>query len=254
MTHPPSTDPPFAKRVVRMQGTHSWAMVCLGDCREILPGLPKVDCVVTDPPYLNGDSKVPIRGGGVAPRYQETESVGMPWGFSLDWIDLCGDPKHWVVFANYRMLGTLCTRLPPSTVFVWRKNNAPRMTRPVPRLDCEFIVWTRSPKANCEKMGDFQSMVIDVPMLQAGCMAVEREVDETGRALHPCQKPVEVCSLFTARLGPGTYLDPFMGSGTTGVACARLQRNFIGIEIDENYFTIACRRIQAELDQFQLNL
>ena len=67
---------------------------------------------------------------------------------------------------------------------------------------------------------------------------------------HPTQKPLRVmkwCLEFipTAR----TILDPFMGSGTTGVACVKLGRKFIGIEIEPKYFEIACRRIQAAYDQ-----
>jgi len=65
----------------------------------------------------------------------------------------------------------------------------------------------------------------------------------------PCPRPLEsvryICNSVTAE----SILDPFMGSGTTGVACAKLGRKFIGIEIDPGYFDIACRRIQKAYDQ-----
>jgi site-specific DNA-methyltransferase (adenine-specific) len=213
-----------------------------GDCREILPHLPNVDLVLTDPPYLTGDCRVPIRGNGCAPRFEDTFSVGLPWGYSLDWIDLI-TTQHWIVFANYKMLGGLCSRIDASCVFIWRKNNAARMTRPVPRLDCEFIVWARSESATCERMGEFQSMVIEEPMLQAGCFASERILkDDSLKAAHPCQKPVAVVSPFIQRI-QGTILDPFMGSGTTLRAAKDLGRQCIGIKIEEKYCEIAARRL-----------
>jgi len=68
---------------------------------------------------------------------------------------------------------------------------------------------------------------------------------------HPTQKPIEVMCWCIERLpdGANTILDPFMGSGTTGVACAKLGRKFIGIEIEPKYFDIACRRIEAAYAQ-----
>lgn len=71
---------------------------------------------------------------------------------------------------------------------------------------------------------------------------------------HPTQKPVEVMSWCIQQLPPNamTILDPFMGSGTTGVACANLGRKFVGIEISESYFDIACRRIEEAYKQPRL--
>lgn len=231
----------------------------LGDCLEVLPTLAQVDAVVTDPPYLTDNSKVPIRGRGVSARKHDTLSVGVPWGYSLDWIEAIPDVRQWIVYANYKMLGGLIVELEQraklSTVFVWRKSNAPRMTRPVPRLDCEFIVWARSHDATCGRMGLFDSMVLDVPMPQAGCFATERVIEPgTGKAAHPCQKPLAVVRPFIERLDVTTVLDPFMGSGTTGVACVQTGRKFIGIEIDPTYFDIACRRIEAAQQQLHLPL
>ena len=68
---------------------------------------------------------------------------------------------------------------------------------------------------------------------------------------HPTQKPIEVmerCILELPKKAK-SILDPFMGSGTTGVACAKLGRKFIGIELEERYFDIACQRIQKAYDQ-----
>jgi site-specific DNA-methyltransferase (adenine-specific) len=71
---------------------------------------------------------------------------------------------------------------------------------------------------------------------------------------HPCAKPLGamVWMVMKASLEGEMVLDPFMGSGTTGVACARLGRKFIGIEIEERYFDIACKRISREYEQLKL--
>lgn len=71
--------------------------------------------------------------------------------------------------------------------------------------------------------------------------------------VHPTQKPVELMQRLLKKV-PGTILDPFMGSGTTGVACVREGRRFIGIELDAGYFDIACKRIQAEVNAPRLDL
>lgn len=71
---------------------------------------------------------------------------------------------------------------------------------------------------------------------------------ETNSRLHPTQKPVGIMGWCVEKTD-GIVLDPFMGSGTTGVACAKLGRKFIGIEIEPKYFDIACERIQKAYDQ-----
>ena len=74
---------------------------------------------------------------------------------------------------------------------------------------------------------------------------------QPGKVDHPTQKPLGLIKRLVGAMVPqhGTALDPFMGSGTTGVACAQLDRKFIGIEIEPKYFDIACERIQTAYDQ-----
>lgn len=225
----------------------------LGDCLEFVRTLPDgcIDAVITDPPYLTGNAQVPIVGAGVTRRILDSTSVGNPWGYDLSWIDESArlNPQHWLVFANYKMLSSLLPALERhasiACVFVWRKSNAPRMTRPVPRLDSEFIVWAKSDKATNGRMSLFESMVLDIPMPQAGCFATERVLfNGTGKAAHPTQKPLDIVIPFVERLQCAVVLDPFMGSGTTGVACVRTGRRFIGCEIDQAYYAIAERRIR----------
>ena len=225
---------------------------CLDVLREMKPG--SVDAVVCDPPYLTTAAGVELNHPGVAAVLRPTQTVAMPWGYSLDWVEAVAElaPLHWVVFCNYQMLGDLHAALARhaqiSSVFVWQKPNAPQMTRPVPRLDCEFIIWARRKDASCGRMREFKSLVLNVPMPQAGCFATERILEHgSGRASHPCQKPLAVVRPFVERLtDPGdVVLDCFAGTGTTGVACVQTGRNFIGIEIDPTYFAIAKRRIEA---------
>lgn len=226
----------------------------LGDCLDVLRTLDagSVDAVITDPPYLTAESGVRIGGnGGVAKTFVDSTVIGMPWGYSLDWIGQVAqlEPQHWIVYCNLYMLGGVITELEKhaklGTVFVWRKSNAPNMTRNVPRFDCEFIVWAKDRKATNVRAREFTSQVLDVPMPQAGCFATERLTVDGGRALHPTQKPLAVVRPFVQRLTERgwTILDPFAGTGTTGVACRMEGRNFIGIELDPQYYAIAERRI-----------
>jgi DNA modification methylase len=91
---------------------------------------------------------------------------------------------------------------------------------------------------------------IDVPMLHAGCFPGER-LTQNGRSLHPTQKPVAVMKHF---LCPGieTVCDPYMGTGTMGLACLQTRRRFVGIEIEARWFDLACRRLEDALRQGDL--
>ncbi len=224
-----------------------------GDCLDVLPTIAagSVDAVITDPPYLTAESGVPVRGNSVAKVYAKSTVVGNPWGYSLDWIANVARlmPQHWIVYCNSYMLAGLISELEKyaklGAVFVWRKSNAPIMTRNVPRFDCEFIVWAKDHKASNVRAREFGSQVLDVPMPQAGCFATERLTVDGGRALHPTQKPLAIVRPFIHRLTERgqTVIDPFMGTGTTGVACRMEGRRFIGVELDPTYYAIAEKRI-----------
>src|SRR5690606_22657747 len=71
---------------------------------------------------------------------------------------------------------------------------------------------------------------------------------------HPNEKPVDLLQRLITKCPEGTVFDPFMGSGSTGVAAVRMGRPFVGVEIDPRYFDIACRRISDELRRPRLNL
>lgn len=201
-----------------------------GDCREILPELGKVDAVVTDPPYgINHASSwksswkdLPINGDlDTALRDYVIDKLSCPW----------------VCFA------TIKTRLPNSWkgCCVWDKGPASGMG------DLSFP-W----KPSWELI--FVGGAGWVGFRDEGVIRDFSVVtwESKGRT-HPNAKPVGLIEHFIKKLpNVETILDPFMGSGTTGVACVRLGRKFIGIEIEPKYFDIAVRRIEAAFEETSL--
>jgi site-specific DNA-methyltransferase (adenine-specific) len=222
------------------------ATLYLGDCLEILPTLPKVDAVITDPPYVGLAGGMQFINGGVAPdRQAENLAIGDEWGASLDWMapawSICEGP--FVVFCSYQSVADVRQAIPkkPVALFTWHKRNAPAHPANLPRwTDEQAWAWQNGGKANWRVFG---STLIDMPKLAAGCMATERLVDAAGKATHPTQKPVALMAKFIDAVD-GCVLDPFMGTGTTGVAAIQMGRSFIGIEREPKYFDIACRRIE----------
>lgn len=206
----------------------------LGDCREILPTLPKVDAVVTDPPYGNkhsGDS-ARFSGGNTRRGAGSTHGPIIGDGEQFDPSEfLFGD--HQIIFgANY-----FFNLLPPGSLLIWAK---------------------RRPAAYGSFLGDGEvawfSKGRGVYMLEhifAGSQAaLEWTRDAYAKSAHPFQKPIAVMEWCLGFIPDAKIIcDPFMGSGTTGVAAIKDRRKFIGIEKDEVYFDIACRRIGEALKQ-----
>ena len=205
------------------------AQLYLGDCRDVLPTLPKVDAVLTDPPYGIGENskKVASRGKLAPPiDYGDFDWDKAPAPQEI--IDLCRDvSKFQIIFGgNY-------FALPPTSCWlVWDKQNGTNDF-----ADCE-LAWTNLEKA-----------VRRIYWLWNGMIRKGDDIRE-----HPTQKPVGVMEWCINHLPKDTdsILDPFMGSGTTGVACANLGRKFIGIELEPKYFDIACRRIETAYKQPRL--
>lgn len=180
-----------------------------GNCREVLPSLPKVDLVLTDPPY--GIARVMKGGKGTG--HWTLLSNGNEWDHTApDLTFLMGAASSFVIWGgNY-------FDLPPSRCwFVWDKLNA------VPTMgQCE-LAWTNADRP-------IQRFKWPVGRVNYG---------------HPTEKPLKliVWSLEQSRTS-GTVLDPFMGSGTTLVAAKELGRRAIGIEIEEKYCEIAANRLR----------
>ena len=195
----------------------------LGDCREILPTLGKVDAVVTDPPYgIGADEAAAKNKGKWGWKYYGDSSWDKqrpPPSLILQLLEIS---KHQIIWG-----GNYFTDLLPPTMqwLIWDKGQ-----RDFSLADLE-MAWSSQRAA---------ARIFDYPRAKA--LADGKE--------HPTQKPVEVMRWCLGFVPDAcvSILDPFMGSGTTGVAAVRLGRKFIGIEIDPKYFDIACRRIQAALD------
>lgn len=232
------------------------ATLYLGDCLEILPTLEKVDAVITDPPFLGLTGGMTFLKGGVAlPGIVPThESVGDYWDANLDWMlpawSICNGP--FCVFCSYHSIADVRQAIPkkPVALFTWHKRNSPCHPGNFPRWTDEHIwAWQNGGVADWRV---FTSTLIDEPKPTAGCMATERLlIPNTVRAAHPTQKPVAVMARFV-EVASGVVLDPFMGVGTTGVACIEQGRKFIGIEINERYFDLACERIRQAQAQGKL--
>jgi DNA modification methylase len=191
------------------------------DAALVLPMLSGIDALVTDPPYGIGEAagKNASRGDlAVAKDYGKLTWDNQP---APQWLleSAMEKAKHSIIFGgNYY-------RLPPSSCWlVWDKENGDNDF-----ADCE-LAWTNLKKA-----------VRRISYQWNGMLRANNEP----RGDHPTQKPVQVMEWALMQLpdGSDTILDPFMGSGTTGVAALNLGRKFIGIEREPSYFDAACRRM-----------
>lgn len=200
----------------------------LGDCREILPTLGKVDAVVSDPPY--GISYQRGRGGrGGAHSYGNK--------FCND-VAIAGDaepfdPTPWLNFSEVILWGAdhFSTQLPHGQWLAWNK-----LGDKEPWDDFSDVEFAWRNRRGASRI--FSHLWKGLCQKGAG---VRRE--------HPTQKPVELLEWCLSFVEGQTVLDPYMGSGTTGVACVKLGRRFIGVEINPTYFEIALRRIEAATKQ-----
>lgn len=220
------------------------ATLYLADCMEVLPTLGKVDAVITDPPYVGLAGGFVHVKGGVAQASGDSESVGDLWGASHEWVELCerSAVKALISFCGHADLVSLrnSTTL-PGWLLTWYRRNSPAARRGVVRFCAEYI-WALRVSGVCS--WHLLDTVLDVPAANAGCAGGgERIVELNGKASHPTQKPL---ALMQKLILPefSSILDPFMGSGTTGVAAVKMGRKFIGIEREPKYFEIACKRIE----------
>ena len=207
----------------------------LADCMDVLPTLGKVDAVVTDPPYGIGEA-----AGRAATRSNVAAAVDYgkkSWDNSPASIKIICDLRN--ISSNQIIFGGNYYELPPAKCWlIWDKETTGDFG------DCE-LAWT-----------NFDAAVRRIRWQWNGFIR-KGEMDKTVNQsrVHPTQKPVGVMQWCISHLPDGaqTILDPFMGSGTTGVACVKMGRKFIGIEREPEYFEIACRRIReayAQPDMF----
>ena len=201
------------------------ATLYLGDCREILPTLGKVDAVVTDPPYgIGKDGQKQSTGGNGGRKAYEFLGwdASRPEKVTFE-LMLAAADQHVIWGGNY-----FADYLPASGKWlVWDKGQR------IDQSDGE-LAWTSEAGA--------------LRIFEKNRVALLVEGAE-----HPTQKPIEVMQWSILQVPQAhTILDPFMGSGTTGVAALKLSRKFIGIEIEPKYFDIACKRIEEAWKQPRL--
>lgn len=189
-----------------------------GDCMEVMPTLGKVDAVVTDPPYgMN------FQSGRREEKHRKIDNdMGVEhllWSCNLE----ASHSKY--IFCRWDNIYDVPK---PKSCITWIKNN--------------------------HGMGDLEhehARQTEIALFYPGSnhfFPDKRPSDivksvKTGNIYHPTEKPIDLMQK-VIQWTNGIIIDPFMGSGTTGVACAKMGRKFIGIELDRKYFDIACKRIE----------
>lgn len=238
------------------------ATLYLGDCLEVLPLLGSVDAVITDPPYSSGGAMRGDRMQAPSTKYLRTnsaQSLVLP-EFSGDTRDQRGFHFWSALWAGAALRackpsGIACffsdwRQLPVSTDYlqaggwVWRgivpwakPGYRPQMGRFA--AQCEYVVWGSAGALPLER--------------DVGCLPGFFNHSVPGNREHITQKPVDLMAEIIGITPPSSViLDPFMGSGSTGVACVQSGRSFIGVEISEENFDIACRRIEDAQRQSRL--
>lgn len=201
------------------------ATLYLGDCAEVLPLIGKVDAVITDPPYgisRDGQKRTTSKHGGRKAYEFKGWDGERPADEVFDAILRAAD-KHVIWGGNY-----FADLLPPTMRWlVWDKGQR------IGQSDGE-LAWTSMQKA----LRIFTMNRVEI-MLDG--------------AVHPTQKPIKLMAWSIDQVGAADLiLDPFMGSGTTGVAAVQMGRKFIGIERDPAYFEICCERIGRAVAQGKL--
>jgi len=238
------------------------AELWLGDCRQLRDQFGKVDALISDPPYgQRHKTNVSLKGGlktengsyrinarrRIDNGYHGSDHCTV-WPDAIAGDDEPFDPAPWLGIAPRVLLWgahRFADRLPPGT----------------------WLVWDKVPTGKVRDQGDGEAAWLndDPPrpmrlfrLLWDGvCVgsAARDEVTAGQQRVHPTQKPVVLMDWCLAQAGvePGqTALDPYMGAGSTGVACARRGIRFVGCEIEPLYFETACERIRAAQEQGDL--
>ena len=206
-----------------------------GDCFDLLKDIPdeSVDMILTDPPY----------GMNFQSSHRKTKYEKIKGDSNLDWLDDFVDEIYRVskpntahyVFCSFHHIDkfkqAIEKKFKVKNILTWVKNNT----------------------SMGDLKGDFAPKTEFIIFFHKGRKLINGKRDpnvlefkKTRNELHPTQKPVDMTEYLIGKFSDegDVILDPFMGSGTTGVACMNTNRDFIGMELDENYFNIAKERIE----------
>ena len=186
-----------------------------GNCLEVMSTLGQVDAVVTDPPYGLGQK---MNGG--------------TWGSDIKYSIM----REWDSILPQDAIDKLLTLNIPT--IIWGGNYFD-----LPKTRC-WLIWD---KPSLNTLSDFEMAWTNIDKLSKRF----KYRRYWNNRIHPTEKPLPLMKWCIEKVSQegDTILDPFMGSGTTGVACVQLNRNFIGIEIDPTYFAIAQERIRVAQQQ-----
>ena len=220
------------------------ATLYLGDCLEILPTLPKVDAVITDPPY------------GIGFRYESHDDDPKSY---IAWMSNIADLSEAILhdsgicfffqaMPNCRQFHKIFGEERKWRIFAAAKNFVQMRPTAMQYSFDPCVVWWRDGEEKPYSLGTASR---DFHLANTAPVVANPNNPEKK---HPCPRPLDQMTHIVGQwVKPdGSVLDPFMGSGTTGVACMNLGRKFIGIEIEEKYFDIACERIRAAQAQGRL--
>lgn len=215
----------------------------MGDALEILKTIPNesIDCVVTDPPYkiiTGGDSngKNSVRPKGILKGNRELMRTVPKFS---EWLPelfrVLKDGTQNYIMVNSSNLLKMANEIEKAgfkiqNFLVWQKNNC--TPSQFYMKNCEYTIFFR--KGRSKYINDI-----------GGSKTVHSFDNIIGNKVHPTEKPIDLIEFYinNSTNKNETVLDPFMGSGTTGVACKNLNRRFIGIEMQEDYFNIASERV-----------
>lgn len=239
-----------------------------GDCLELMKDIPdgSVDMVLADPPYSSGGLFAGDRKASTRTKYCDSDYSGAArfQDFSGDNMDQRSFTEFMrmalekfrqkakpesvaAMFVDWRNLPAMTDALQMAGwvwrgIVVWNKGNA----RNIPgrfRQDCEFVVWGTNGPKQVDWSPGFESL--------PGFYNVKSV--STSKKHHQTEKPVELLeNLLAISPDGGIVLDPFMGSGSTGVACVNTGRSFIGMELDPGYFETAKQRVEDAQRQIKI--
>lgn len=245
-----------------------------GDCFEILKNIPEntFDMIFADPPYMLSNGGITCHSGKMVSvnkgKWDKSNGISEDFNFHKKWLELCkrvlkpngtlwvSGTYHSIYACGYAMLLLDYHIL---NDIAWFKPNAS------PNLSCKYftashesLIWARKDKKakhyfnyDAMKNGDFPKDFIKKPHTQMRSVwAISTpQASEKYYGKHPTQKPLALLErIISASTQPGALiLDPFMGSGTTGVAAIKLNRKFVGIDIESSYVELAAKRISAML-------
>jgi len=211
----------------------------LGDCMDVLPTLGKVDAVVADPPF------------GINFKYKS--HVDTPEGYG-EWIwsvmeeceRHCTSRSPFFVWQAMQNLKKFAQWFPRDWRLLIMAKNFVQLRPTAIQYSCDpVVVWWTEGEQKPYSLGTNSRDVVRVNT--ASVVANKKNIEKK----HPCPRSLDAVShVIEQWVRPeSTVIDPFMGSGTTGVACVNLGRKFIGIEKEPEYFDIACKRIQDAVNQ-----